>query len=91
MAKRETKKVDRIKVIANGNQAPYGIGEIISTHNPSRAGLHRAIKECKTYYNRPQICVPLSCEDLVRDIPSTISVSGLLWSWYRGKEDGKEN
>ncbi len=42
---------DKIYIIGNGNQAPYGIGEIIEII--SAAHFRKIHKECSRYYNQP--------------------------------------
>lgn len=51
-------KRNRILVVATGAQAPYGDGEIILTEPTNRAGLKRAKRVAKVYYNEPRIVVP---------------------------------
>ncbi len=53
----ENKKNKRVVVIANGNQAPYGIGEIINDFPNTPAGQKKAEKLADKYYNRPEILV----------------------------------
>ena len=45
------KKQRRITVRGNGNQAPYGIGEIIDDFADTPAGLKKAIRRAAYWYN----------------------------------------
>ncbi len=47
------KKIDRVYVIGNGNQAPYGIGEIIDIIPVSH--WHKVQEVCRRYYNPPTL------------------------------------
>jgi hypothetical protein len=44
---------DKIYIIGNGNQAPYGIGEIIEII--PAAHFRKIHAECSRYYNQPTI------------------------------------
>jgi hypothetical protein len=52
---KKMKNQKRIEVKGNGNQAPYGIGEIMKTFAPTKAGLKKAGYYARNYYNRPTI------------------------------------
>ena len=47
----EIKKGDKIYVLGNGNQAPYGINEIIE--RVPAAHINKIMAICKKYYNQP--------------------------------------
>jgi len=49
-----------IVVAGTGNQAPYGIGEIMVTFKPTAAGLKKARKYAEKYHNQPSIYVPVT-------------------------------
>jgi len=71
MSKAKAKK-DRIKIVGNGNQAPYGIGEIIDTYADTRAGLVKAMRAAVYWYNPATIILPSGNRididyDIVRD------------------------
>ena len=42
----------RIQVVGNGNQAPYGIGEIIAVYPNTPLGLKRAMR-CAAFWYKP--------------------------------------
>lgn len=47
----------RIEVLGTGNQAPYGIDEIIATYAPTRAGLKKAFRRAAYWYNQAAVIV----------------------------------
>jgi hypothetical protein len=53
-------------ITGTGNQAPYGIGEIISTHRT----LNAACRAARRWYNRPAV----RDEDGTRYCPDTMDV-----------------
>jgi len=52
------KEKEQIAVVADGNQAPYGIGEIMTTFSATKTGYKKACQLAARYYNRPRILVP---------------------------------
>lgn len=48
----------RIKIKGTGSQAPYGIGEIIKTFPDTPAGLKKAIKYARKWYDTPRVVMP---------------------------------
>lgn len=49
---------NRITVEGNGQQAPYGIGEIIATYANTPAGLIKAMRRAAYWYNAATVRLP---------------------------------
>ncbi|HQJ66425.1 MAG TPA: hypothetical protein PLH32_17605 [bacterium] len=50
--------MSRIRVIATGNQAPYGIDEVIADYPNTPAGLKKAMRRAAYWYNPAVIVMP---------------------------------
>lgn len=48
-------KSNRIQVRGTGNQAPYGIGEIIEDYPDTKAGLLKAWRHAARWYNKASV------------------------------------
>lgn len=49
---------ERIKVVGTGNQAPYGIGELIADYPNTKAGMTKAMRKAAYWYNPASILMP---------------------------------
>jgi hypothetical protein len=63
---------NRITVQGNGNQAPYGIGEVIESYANTPAGLKKAMRHAAYWYNPATVRDATGCKviidfDVVRD------------------------
>lgn len=48
----------KIKVVATGSQAPYGIGETIAEYPDTSAGLKKAMRRAACWYSPAAVVMP---------------------------------
>jgi len=48
----------RIRVVATGNQAPYGVNETIADYPNTSAGLIKAMRKAAYWYNHAVVVMP---------------------------------
>ena len=51
-------EMSRIRVIATGNQAPYGIDEVIADYPNTSAGLKKAMRRAAYWYSPAAVVMP---------------------------------
>lgn len=52
------KTIDRVLVKGTGSQAPYGMGEIITSYPNTKAGLKKAMRKAAYWYNPARVVLP---------------------------------